>query len=65
MTASKSDLYNALVRLHRDERGLESLEIALLLIAFILPMSYFLLKIAQAISDYYSFVSLVLSSPFL
>ncbi len=56
---------SVLLDLHKNQQGMETLEVLLLLVAFILPMSYFLVKLAQAITEYYSFVSQVLSTPFL
>jgi hypothetical protein len=54
-----------LPRFHRDERGLETLEWLLLFCAVVLPLAAFILKLAVALGRYYSFVSQVLSLPFL
>jgi len=52
-------------RFHRDENGLESLEVLLILAVVILPLCFFILKLASWLGEYYSFVSGVVSLPFL
>lgn len=65
MTTIAIKIKSDLLDFHRNQQGMETIEVLLLLAAFILPMSYFVVKLAMAISEYYSFVSQVLSSPFL
>lgn len=52
-------------RFHRDVNGLESMEVLLILAAVIIPLCIVILKLARALGEYYSFVSGVVSLPFL
>jgi hypothetical protein len=56
---------NILTRLHQDQQGLQSMEWLLIIVAVIIPFCMFINVLAKAIGEYYSFISQVITLPFL